>query len=144
MIYEWHVLVVSPSCRFCLVTQRALVRKSVATRQKRLQGRLHVFWAYFISITDSFFYSLYAFEPCRKFFLNFLVLTTAEGLQGHWTHSRVNVSACYCRDICKGKIIPWISSSRVNEQVCSAVVNVLIFHQSKWLVLSYMIANFVI
>ena len=34
------------------------------------------------------------------------------------------------------KNYPWISSSRVNEQVYSAVVNALVFHQSKWLVLS--------
>ena len=83
MMYEKHVLVVSPRCRFCLVMQLALVRKSVATRQKRLQGRLQVFCEYFISITNSFFYSLYVFEPCRKFFVKFLVLTTAQGLQGH-------------------------------------------------------------
>ena len=114
------------------------------TSQKRQRGRLHVLWAHYISITDSFFHSLYAFQPCRKFFLKFLVLTTAEGLQGHRTHSHVNFSACYWRDICKGKIIPWISSSRVNEQACSAVVNAVVFHQSKWLVLSHMIPNFVI
>ena len=42
------------------------------------------------------------------------------------------------------KNYPWISSSRVNEQVYSAVVNAVVFHQSKWLVLSHMIPNFVI
>ena len=112
------------------------------TSQKRQRGRLHVLWAHYISITDSFFHSLYAFEPCRKFFLKFLVLTTAEGLQGHRTHSHVNFSACYCRGICKGKIILGLAPVvLMNKCILLWWTNWSFTNLSDWYSHNYMIAN---
>ena len=112
------------------------------TSQKRQRGRLHVLWAHYISITDSFFHSLYAFEPCRKFFLKFLVLTTAEGLQGHRTHSHVNFSACYWRGICKGKIIPGLAPVvLMNKCILLWWTHWSFTNLSDWYSHNYMIAN---
>ena len=144
MIYEWHVLVVSPRCRLCLFTQRSLVgRRGYVTRQKRLRGTTCI-----MGVLCKYHWFILSFSLCVRVLQK--IISKAPRTYNCWRFTRpLNAFSCklfslLLKRYLQRKVFPWINSSRVDEQVCSAVVNALVFHQSKWPALSYVIPNFVI